>query len=182
MLTALAIEAIEPQVHTIVELLSSRSRIHFRYTHVDEVVCVDELTEKLLAQTAITHGLSEFYMRLLTATEDTNEVYVVAVPEAFVGRTYRELEHALVEYDSEDVILVGVQTEAVKTEGGEAVTNRHAREIHTHALTINPPCRDALAPGSTLVDRDHVLARGDRLFLIAYSPPRLDRLSPPAGS
>ena len=179
-LIALAIEAIEPRVHTIVELLNSRSRIHFRYTHVDEVVCVDELTEKLLAQTAITHGLSEFYMRLLTATEDTNEVYVVAVPEAWVGRTYRELEHALVEYDCEDVILVGVQTEEARTEDGEKVTNRHARELTTRVLTINPPCRESLPPDAALKHRDTVLQATDRLFLIAYSPPLLDGLVPPA--
>jgi len=178
-LIALAIEAIEPGVHTIVELLHSRSRIHFRHTHVDEVVCTDELTEKLLAQTAITHGLSEFYLRLLTATEDTNEVYVVPVPAAWVGRTYRELEHAFVEYEAEDVILVGVQTEEAKTEHGEKVYNRHAHEIRTRVLTVNPPCREKLPLGSRLKDRDYRLQADDRLFLIAYRPPRLDRLAPP---
>ena len=72
-LTALAIEATEPRVHTIVELLHSRNRVHFQHTSVDEVVCVDELTEKLVAQAALTHGLSEFYCRLLTATESQAE-------------------------------------------------------------------------------------------------------------
>ncbi|MFW6162312.1 MAG: TrkA-related ion transporter [Planctomycetota bacterium] len=178
-LIALAIEAIEPGVHTIVELLESRSRIHFKYTHVDEVVCVDELAEKLLAQTAITHGLSEFYLRLLTATEDTNEVYVLEVPEAFVGKTYRQLEHALVEYSSEDVILVGVQTEEIKTEDGETLTNNRARPLRTRMLTINPPCLENMPPGKRLKDRNYVLQASDRLFLIAYRPPRLDRLEPP---
>jgi len=178
-LIALAIEAIEPRVHTIVELLSSRSRIHFRYTHVDEVVCTDELTEKLLAQSAITHGLSDLYLRLLTATEDTNEVYVVDVPEPFLGRTYRELEHALVEYACEDIILVGVQTEEAKTEDGQPVYNHHAQEIHTRVLTINPHCLDNLPPGSPHKHRDYILQPGDKLFLIAYNPPGLDRLEPP---
>ena len=89
-LIALAIEAIEPRVHTIVELLKSKNRIHFQHTSVDEVVCVDELTEKLLAQSAMTHGLSEFYTHLLTATEDTNEVYVTGGPPAYVGRTVND--------------------------------------------------------------------------------------------
>ena len=106
-LIALAVEAIEPRVHTIVELLHSRNRIHFRHTYVDEIVCMDELTEKLLAQSAITHGISEFYLRLLTATEDTNEVYVAPVPSAFIGRSYRDLELALIKSTDVDVILVG---------------------------------------------------------------------------
>lgn len=176
-LIALAIEAIEPRVHTIVELLQSRSRIHFRYTHVDEVVCVDELTEKLLAQSAITHGLSEFYMRLLTATEDTNEVYVVPVPAPFVGKTYRQLEKALIDYEAEDVILVGIQSEAPSTEGGPPAAGQHAQPLPSRILTINPPCADSLPDGSPLKHRDCVLEAGDRLFVIAYCPPRLDRLT-----
>ena len=172
-LIALAIEAIEPRVHTIVEILHSRSRIHLRYTQVDEVVCVDELTEKLLAQAALTHGLSELYMRLLTATEDTNEVYVVEVPPAFVGRSYRELERALVEYQDEDVILVGVQTTAPKMDGDRKVYSRYARELTTRVLTINPPAPGSLPPDSLLKDRGHRLEATDRLFVIAYRPPRL---------
>ena len=181
-LIALAIEAIEPRVHTIAELLHSRSRIHLRYTQVDEVVCVDELTEKLLAQAALTHGLSEFYTHLLTATEDTNEVYVVDVPESCVGRTYREIEQALADYEDADVILVGVQTEGVKVSGGKKVYNRHAEEIATQILTVNPPARQHPAADSPQVDRDYRLERGDRLFVIAYGPPDLGALGVPESS
>ena len=172
-LIALAIESIEPKVHTIVELLHSRSKIHFRHTHVDEVVCVDELTEKLLAQASLTHGLSEFYMRLLTATEDTNEVYLVDVPKSFVGKTYRQLEKALVDYEEEDVVLVGIQTKTPRRKG-DAVGD--AMSIDVPQLTINPPAKKHLPKGSPLKDRDYVLEEHDKIFVIAYNCPTLKSL------
>lgn len=177
-LTALAIEAIEPKVHTIVELLNSKNRIQFQHTSVDEVICVDELTEKLIAQAAMTHGLSEFYTRLLTATEDTNEVYVVDVPPAFHGRTYRELERALLSYRDEDVVLVGVQTIEARTEGGDPVHDWHGDVVHDRALTINPRHERLHVTDSRLKTRDYVLKPGDRAFLIAYRPPSLVALRP----
>jgi Trk K+ transport system NAD-binding subunit len=182
-LIALAVEAIQPRVHTIVELLHSRNRIHFRHTYVDEIVCMDELTEKLLAQSALTHGVSEFYIRLLTATEDTNEVYVIAVPGPFVGRTYRELERALIEFDEENVILVGVQTVETRLDGEREVTNHFGRRLQERVLTINPPSQSELEQREDLRQcrlkhRDYVLQASDKLFLIAYCPPVLDGLAP----
>jgi len=177
-LIALAIEAIEPQVHTIVELLSSKNRIQFQHTSVDEVICVDELTEKLLAQAAITHGLSEFYTRLLTATDDTNEVYAIDVPEAFHGKTYRELEAALISYTEEDVILVGVQTIESGTTDGQVLHGRRGATFRDRLLTINPH-QQAEGPDVELcVTRDHVLTPDDRVFVIGYRPPTLTGLVP----
>ncbi|NOY80035.1 MAG: hypothetical protein GXP31_03420 [Kiritimatiellaeota bacterium] len=178
-LIALAIEAIEPRVHTIVELLKSRNRIHFQHTSVDEVVCIDELTEKLIAQAALTHGLSEVYIRLLTATEDTNEIYVVPVPSAYVGKPYRALEKALVDYEEEAVILVGVQTFEVRTEHGAPVHDWRGEPVIEPRLTINPPPVSSLPSGSVLKDRDYLLKAEDRLFVIAYRPPSLRALSAP---
>ncbi len=174
-LIALAIEAIEPKVHTVVELLHSRSRMHFRHTQVDEVVCVDELAEKLLAQAALTHGLTEFYLRLLTATRDTNEVYVIDVPEGFVGRSFRDLERALIDYDDEECILVGVQ---VREEASERSRQSFSSRRQRSRLTINPPTR-RLQSGSLLKGRDYLFQTGDRIYVIAYCKPGLQGLSLP---
>lgn len=172
-LTALAIEAIEPSVHTIVELRSSRNQIHFEHTSVDEVVCVDELTEKLIAQSALTHGLSELYTQLLTATEDTNEVYVIDVPGSFVGRPYRELERALIDYDAEDVILVGLQTIEKLADAGEVIHDWRGKPLRGPVLCINPADPSRVPAGSRMKTRDHILRDRDRLFVIAYRPPKL---------
>lgn len=178
-LIALAIEAIEPSVHTIVEILKSQNRIHFQHTMVDEIVCIDEFSEKLLAQSALTHGLSEFYTRLLTATADTNEVYLVDVPERLVGKTYSEVADELFEHASEEMILVGLQSRARRVEGERELVNRHGRALSHRILTINPPTDEHLATdtclcGRGLRSRSYELQAGDRLVVIAYHRPSLD--------
>ncbi|MBT7166290.1 MAG: hypothetical protein HN849_33535 [Victivallales bacterium] len=173
-LIALAVEAVNPAIHTIVQLRNARNRIHLEHTSVDEMVCVDELAEKLVAQAAITHGLTEFYTRLLTATEDTNEIYLVPVPPGFVGRTYRELELAIIDYEEEDLILVGIQTPAA-VQQEVSVQTAPARP----ALAINPPNAARLDQTNAACHRDHRLAADEQLFFIAYRPPKLDRLQTP---
>jgi voltage-gated potassium channel len=172
-LIALAVEAINPAIHTIVQLRNARNRIHLEHTSVDEVVCVDELAEKLVAQSAVTHGLTEFYTRLLTATEDTNEIFLVPVPAAFVGRPYRELERALIDYGEEDVILVGVQTMPERQE-----TPRLNRAAARPRVAINPPHPSRLAQTNAACDRDHILGDSDQLFVMAYRPPSIGSLAP----
>jgi hypothetical protein len=51
-----------------------------------QVVCAAEIRTLLLSQAARTPGLVRFYRRLMTFSEDTNEVYVVPVPEALRSR------------------------------------------------------------------------------------------------
>lgn len=85
---ALAVESINPDVYTIVELLNHRNKIHFAHTQVDELVCVEEISEKVIAQSAITHGISEVYLHLLSATRDSNEIYIVPVPAFMSGWSF----------------------------------------------------------------------------------------------
>jgi hypothetical protein len=55
---ALAVERIQVEVHTVVELLDSRNRDHFSWTKVDEVVSEDDIAVKLIAQ-AVRHSISK---------------------------------------------------------------------------------------------------------------------------
>ena len=109
-LIALAIDSINPNVHVIVEINNSKNKMHFQYTHVNEIICIDQLAEKLLSQTALTPGLSQVYMDLLTQSSDTNEIYIEEVPPTFIKKTYEELEKSIIEIDEEDIILIGFST------------------------------------------------------------------------
>lgn len=105
-LIALAIESINSEVHTCVEVVNSKNISHFSRTSVDETVCVSELSEKLLAQAAMNHGISAFYTELLTFQEEGNEVYHVEMPEEYVGQSFGALFMALLD---QRVILLGAQ-------------------------------------------------------------------------
>lgn len=55
-LVGIAIENENCEVHTVMELLLSVNRSHLRATTVDEVICLGEVSEKLLSQSSVTPG------------------------------------------------------------------------------------------------------------------------------
>lgn len=170
-LIVLAIDAINPNVHVIVELLYSRSETYFKYTHVNEIVCLEQLAEKLLAQSALTPGLSQVYMDLLTQSLETNEIYQEEVPEVFVGKSYREVEKKIISMDEKDIILIGFATIGEKIAEDQIVVNSKGRAIKEKIVIINPK-----SSSSDKFSKNYKFQKGDSLFLIAYEKPELKQL------
>ena len=102
---ALAIESINRDVHTCVEVVDSRNVSHFERTAVNEIVSLSSVSEKLLAQAALFHGITDFYQELLTFEEANNELYRVAPPAGLVGETFADAYASLLE---QRVTLIGV--------------------------------------------------------------------------
>ncbi len=84
-----------PKTHVCVEGISPRNVEHLRRAKADEIVAASDFAMMLLAQSALAHGLSRVYRDLLTVSEETNEVYIVPVPEEFIGKTFCELGAAM---------------------------------------------------------------------------------------
>jgi len=169
-LIQLAIDSINPNVHTIVELVKSSSEMYFKYTHANEIICLEQLAEKLLSQAALTPGLSEVYMNLLTQSLDTNEIYLEELPESFIGHSYEEAERKIVSLKDKDIILIGWATEVEKRVGGEVVMNSKGKPIIEKEIIINPR-------SSTNGDysKSHKFRKGDSLFLISFEKPELKK-------
>jgi voltage-gated potassium channel len=106
-LTALAIEARQPDVYTCVLVFDPENKKHLRHAHVDEVVCISELTDNLLAQSALNHGLTSLISQLLSFG-DGSEIYKIGLPAALLGLTLMEAAHALL--DSHGALLVGIES------------------------------------------------------------------------
>ena len=105
LLTTLAVESINHEAYTCVEVIKSENRAHFERTHADELVVSAELTGALLAASARTHGLTDVIADLLTHPEG-QELYRVPLPAELVNQSAR---HALeVLKDHYDSLLVGV--------------------------------------------------------------------------
>jgi voltage-gated potassium channel len=108
LLTTLAIESINGNAYTCVEVVKSENRQHFERTRADELVVSAELTGALLAASARTHGLTAVIADLLTHPEG-QELYRVPVPPELAGQTVR---YALGELkDVHESLLVGVFTD-----------------------------------------------------------------------
>jgi voltage-gated potassium channel len=83
-LTVLAIEAIAPQVRTVVEVNNPDHVAHFRRANVNEIMVTSKLASRLLARSAMYPGLSELVTDIVSGGEGS-ELYRVRLPEACIG-------------------------------------------------------------------------------------------------
>ncbi len=156
-LTAVAIENLNPTIHTVVELISSVNRVHLKYTKVNEVVCIGELTEKLIAQSCISPGVKNIFDHLLSAQNDTTQIFTVKIPPALSGKTFREIEGWTIERDAPFVLC------------GFSVMNGNSRDaLPTDRITVLNP-RTNSEPG-----KDTSMGPGDTLVAIAYKKSEID--------
>lgn len=171
-MTTIAIDHIVPDIHVVAEVLSSSNLPFFAYTFVNEIICLELLTERLLAQSCLTPGVSFIFADLLTQSSDTNEIYVEEIPTHYIGRTFQELREAIVSLDEQDIILIGLGSTAEKTDSeGKIMIDHHGNSIMEKVLIINPKAKSKSS--NTKYHKDYKLIKGDQVYLIAYSKPNL---------
>jgi len=171
-MTTIAIDHIVPDIHVVAEVLSSSNLPFFSYTFVNEIICLELLTERLLAQSCLTPGVSFIFADLLTQSSDTNEIYVEDIPTHYIGRTFQELRKAIVSLDEQDIILIGLGSTTEKTDSeGEIMVDHHGNSIMEKVLIINPKAKSKSS--NTKYHKDYKLIKEDQVYLIAYSKPNL---------
>jgi voltage-gated potassium channel len=90
LLTTLAIESLNPNCYTCVEVVHSINREHFNRTKADELVVSGHLTGALLAHSAVARGLSKIVDDLLTFPSG-DEFYWVRIPPGLVGMKFYDV-------------------------------------------------------------------------------------------
>ena len=171
-MTAIAIDHISPDIHVVAEVLSSNNMPYLAYTFVNEIICLELLTERLLAQSCLTPGVSFIFSDLLTQSSDTNEIYVEDIPPNYIGRTFQELRKAIVSLKKQDIILIGLGSTAEKTNSeGVIIMDHRGKPIIEKVLIINPKAK--AESSNTKFHKDYKLIDGDKVYLIAYSKPDL---------
>jgi voltage-gated potassium channel len=113
-LTCIAIRQIcrgDHQPNVIVECHNANNRFHLLKAGASEIVSSDSLGIRLLARSALFHGMTQFYQELLTVRRDANEVFLLAAPEALVGREFGELSEMFMKHrnDRRSCLLIGIQ-------------------------------------------------------------------------
>ena len=113
-LTCIAIRNICRGAHSpnvAVECRNPNIRHHLLKAGADEIISSDELGLRLLARTAIHHGMTRVYQELLTVGRDANEIYLLPVPEELVGRDFVEVSSMFLRYrdDRRSCLLIGLQ-------------------------------------------------------------------------
>jgi voltage-gated potassium channel len=103
--TVLAVETVNADAYTCVEVIRSENRRHFLNTKANELVISAEVTGALLAGSASNPGLSRVVTNLVTHPED-QEFYRIPVPADLVGGPVSTALVALKE--RQDALLVGI--------------------------------------------------------------------------
>ena len=101
----------EERPSLVVECRNPNFRPHLMKAGADEVISSDEMGLRLMARTAMYHGMTRVYQELLTVGRDANEMYLVPAPEALVGRDFVELNGLFARHrdGKQSCLLIGVQ-------------------------------------------------------------------------
>jgi voltage-gated potassium channel len=116
LLTALAIETLNRDVYTCVEVLEPRNRQHFARANVDEMFVRGELGAHLLARSTLCKGLSSIVSELLRWDEG-NEFYKIDLEDYYPSMIGKTFDDAL-DYLRRDfqIILLGIERTVEKEE------------------------------------------------------------------
>jgi voltage-gated potassium channel len=101
----------EHQPNIVVECHNPHNRFHLQKAGASEIVSSDSLGLRLLARSALFHGMTQFYQELLTVRRDNNEVFLLPAPEDLIGRDFAELGAMFMKYrsDRRSCLLIGIQ-------------------------------------------------------------------------
>lgn len=132
-LSTLTIESLNPDVYTIVELMSEANVAHCRRARADEVIVASEVSSHLIASSALDHGISNVVSELLSARSG-NDLKKMPVPTDLIGEPFLEVLTRLKGRDG--TLVLAVQ----RGSRGEVVTNPHASftvEANDRLILVN---------------------------------------------
>jgi voltage-gated potassium channel len=113
-LTCIALRGVcrgEEQPNITAECRNPANRHHLKKAGADEIISSGELGLRLLARSALYHGMTRVYQELLTVGRDANEMYLLPAPEGLIGKDFAELSGMFSRHrgDRRSCLLIGIQ-------------------------------------------------------------------------
>jgi voltage-gated potassium channel len=87
-LTVLALKAANPQLHVVAQMRDPRNRDHFERARANEIIASAEMSEGLLARSALNIGIAKAFSQLLRL-DTPQEVYIIDAPPRLEGKTFQ---------------------------------------------------------------------------------------------
>lgn len=157
LMITLAVESINREVHTCVQIMNSANRMHLERAHADEIICLDQVGGSLVVASALNHGVSNVVSELLSFNVGSEFYrYDRHISDKLVGREFTEAVQILAR---QRMILIAIETnysEDLITELSSDVVYKLPEK--NRAMVVNPQSR-------------YEIKQGDTLFVIAESEP-----------
>jgi voltage-gated potassium channel len=157
LMITLAVESLNRQVHTCVQIMNSANRMHLERAHADEIICLDQMGGSLAVASALNHGVSRIVAELLSFNIGSEFYrYDGQISDSLAGKEFAEAAQVLAQ---QRIILL-----AVETDYSAALTQQLSSDVvyklpeEGRAIVVNPQSR-------------YALRQGDALFVIAESKP-----------
>jgi voltage-gated potassium channel len=101
----------DPRPNIAVECHNINNRHYLSRAGADEIIASDELGLRLLARTALFHGMTRVYQELLTVGRDANEMSLFPVTQGLIGRDFIEVSSIFVRHreDKRSCLVIGIQ-------------------------------------------------------------------------
>jgi len=158
LMVVLAVESLNRDVHTCVQIVSSANRMHLERAHADEIICLDQVGGSLAVASALNHGVSRIVSELLNFTQGSEFYrYDGHISDKLVGKEFTEAVQVLA---PKHVILL-----AIETDHSEELLQQLSADVvyslpeENRIMVVNPQSR-------------YEIRQGDALFVIAESEPR----------
>jgi voltage-gated potassium channel len=154
---ALAVESLNRDVHSCVQIMNSANTSHLKHAHVDEIISLDQMGGSLAVFSALNHGVSTIISELLTFNKGS-EIYRYSRPlsDEVVGKEYSLVAQNLA---TRHMSLLAVETdsteELMKLDNVDVL---HQLPENNRVIIVNP-------------QSDYTIHQGDALFIVSESEP-----------
>jgi voltage-gated potassium channel len=155
LMIVLAVESLNRDVHTTVQIMRSANRKHLEHAHADEIICMDYLGGHLMVAATVNHGVSRIVSDLLTFDKGSEFYrYDRPLPDKLVGKEFREAVQLLA---TDGRLLLGIETDD-QSKRATCSSDGESQDQPPRRVIVNP-------------QSGYKLRQGDALFLIAESEP-----------
>jgi voltage-gated potassium channel len=157
LMVVLAVESLNPEVHTCVQIVNSTNRMHLERAHADEIICLDQVGGSLAVASALNHGVSRIVSELLNFNLGSEFYrYDRRISDGLVGKEFGQAVQLLAQ---KRIILLAVETDYSK-ERREQMSIDEVYELpeENRMMVVNP-------------QSEYTIRQGDALFVIAESEP-----------
>jgi voltage-gated potassium channel len=160
LMITLAVETMNSDVYTCVQLMRSANAVHLERANVDEVIPFDLLGANLAVASALNPGITRVISELVHF-DDGSEMRKVMhpLPSMFIGQSFREVAAWFVEHD---MILIGVESAGLQDSYGasdEGTRPVGQRKVGDRGVSVNP--------------KNYIIREQDDLFVISDDDPVL---------
>ena len=158
LMIVLAVESLNREIHTSVQIINSSNRVHVERAHADEIICLDQMGGNFIVASALNHGISCVINELVTFNAGSEFYrYDGYLSDKVVGKDFPAAAQTLIK---QNIILLGFETDDSE-ELRYILPNDMLHQIENgrRVIVVNPK-------------GNYKIRQGDALFIVAESKPK----------